>query len=629
MSIAHAFHPAERSRTAPPGRASMGAPQIMGRPELAGTKTTAPVVRRCSCGGSCPRCQTAPSHSSASATRASHDAPSSVHAALQTQGQPLGAGTREFFESRFGADFSDVRVHADAPAHESARDINAKAFTVGHDIVFGTGHFSPGTRDGQRLIAHELTHVVQQSNGSATPGVQRQSAPSSPCPRSVSLSSGIRAVHVPACGTTPVVASQRPANAPVTWSLDDGSTQPTFSGVATTVDPGTSISNATTGAGTITVGTGQTPGFVAVVADGAPGCTAPASGSTGQVAQLNFASTPVGVGATSIAGSLTTGGTEYGARFQNLISSASGNSAHLLQVRVNERFPLLPTPDASTHTFATPFGSFTLHTNPWTPSSSTPGWDIDASGIQGPDNLAIDRSLIDVGRFVISASNPTPATTLTSATPVGFTVRQDLHWLCPQAAVGSQWVTTAFASLTHTRHLMESSGDVTFVTGIPAPSLMAHSDPYTGQPAIINAAASPNPVTVSATLPPGSPRGTPRPTPNTTTVTADTLPSSLLGLSGTHGLQFSIRGNRQGCSIDATTGEVTVGTTPGTITVRVSDVARGNRNFDEVPITIAAAAPAPTPSPVPPPVPTTTPPGLYPQPVPGEVAPLPPLPASP
>jgi uncharacterized protein DUF4157 len=519
-------------------------------------------------------------------------------------------------------------VHADTQAHESAREIDAKAFTVGQDIVFGTGHFSSETRDGQRLIAHELTHVVQQSSGSAAPGVQRQRTPSPPCPRSVSLSSGVRAVHVPACGTTPVIASQRPASAPVTWSLEAGSTQPTFSGVATTVDAGTSISNVTPGAGTITVGTGQTPGFVAVVADGAPGCAAPTGGSTGQIAQLNFASTPVGVGATSIAGSLTTAGTEYGARFQNLLNSASGNSAHLLQVRVNERFPLLPTPDARTHTFTTPFGEFTLHTNPWTPSSAAPGWDIDASGIMGPDNLAIDRSLVDVGHFVASASNPTPATTLTSATPVGFTVRQDLHWLCPQAAVGSQWVTPAFASLTHTRHLMESSGDVTFVTGIPAPSLMATSDPYTGQPAIINAAASPNPVTVSATLPPGSPRGTPRPTPNTTTVTADTLPSSLLGLNGTHDLRFGIRGNRRGCSIDARTGEVTVGTTPGTVTVRVSDVNRANRNFDEVPITIAAASPTPTPSPVSPPFPTTHP-GLYPQPVPGEVAPPPPLPVSP
>lgn len=67
-------------------------------------------------------------------------------------------------EQRFGYDFSEVRVHTGAAAERSARDVNAHAYTVGHSMVFGAGRFSPGTREGRRLIAHEMTHVVQQSS---------------------------------------------------------------------------------------------------------------------------------------------------------------------------------------------------------------------------------------------------------------------------------------------------------------------------------------------------------------------------------------------------------------------------------------------------------------------------------
>jgi Domain of unknown function (DUF4157) len=73
-------------------------------------------------------------------------------------------------EGRFGHDFSQVRVHTDARADASAQAVQAHAYTVGHDIVFRAGEYSPGSTDGQRLLAHELTHVVQQ--GRATGGVQ-------------------------------------------------------------------------------------------------------------------------------------------------------------------------------------------------------------------------------------------------------------------------------------------------------------------------------------------------------------------------------------------------------------------------------------------------------------------------
>src|SRR5205085_3153068 len=73
--------------------------------------------------------------------------------------------TRTFMEPRFGHDFSRVRVHADGRAAESARSVNALAYTVGEDLVFGAGQYAPGTSAGKRLLAHELSHVVQQEQG--------------------------------------------------------------------------------------------------------------------------------------------------------------------------------------------------------------------------------------------------------------------------------------------------------------------------------------------------------------------------------------------------------------------------------------------------------------------------------
>ncbi|HEX9868662.1 MAG TPA: DUF4157 domain-containing protein, partial [Candidatus Tectomicrobia bacterium] len=88
--------------------------------------------------------------------------PPIVHNVLGSPGQPLDPATRAFMEPRFGHDFSHVRVHTDVEAAESARTVNALAYTVGRDVVFGLGQYAPGTVGGQRLLAHELTHVVQQ-----------------------------------------------------------------------------------------------------------------------------------------------------------------------------------------------------------------------------------------------------------------------------------------------------------------------------------------------------------------------------------------------------------------------------------------------------------------------------------
>jgi len=92
------------------------------------------------------------------------DIPPIVRNVLNSHGQPLDTSTRAFMEPRFGHDFSKVRVHTDAHAAESARSVNAYAYTVGQDVVFGTGQYAPGTSEGRKVLAHELTHVVQQGS---------------------------------------------------------------------------------------------------------------------------------------------------------------------------------------------------------------------------------------------------------------------------------------------------------------------------------------------------------------------------------------------------------------------------------------------------------------------------------
>jgi len=98
-----------------------------------------------------------------------------VQATVSTAGQPLDRETRAFLEPRFGHDFSKVRVHTDAGAARSARAVDAMAYTIGTDIVFDHGRYQPRQREGQKLLAHELTHVVQQSQPamSATSGPQQ------------------------------------------------------------------------------------------------------------------------------------------------------------------------------------------------------------------------------------------------------------------------------------------------------------------------------------------------------------------------------------------------------------------------------------------------------------------------
>ena len=128
----------------------------------------------------------------------SNDLESQINA-IKDGGQPLAESERAFFEPRFGTDFSRVRVHTDTWADESARALNARAFTVGQHIVFRKGHYAPRTGSGQYLLAHELVHTVQQVGGLQGMLVQRMV----PCPPTLDASdpvpSGWKAYHGDTC----------------------------------------------------------------------------------------------------------------------------------------------------------------------------------------------------------------------------------------------------------------------------------------------------------------------------------------------------------------------------------------------------------------------------------------------
>lgn len=93
-----------------------------------------------------------------------------IRALQQSAGRPMAQASRAFFEPRFGADFSQVRIHIGPRAAEAAEAVQARAFTLGRDVVFGASEYAPGSTAGQRLFAHELTHVVQQGGASRSAG---------------------------------------------------------------------------------------------------------------------------------------------------------------------------------------------------------------------------------------------------------------------------------------------------------------------------------------------------------------------------------------------------------------------------------------------------------------------------
>jgi hypothetical protein len=125
----------------------------------------------CACGGKCSSCSSKVQRHGGTSTPESAD----VDPVLRGPSHSLDAHTRSFMEPHFGHDFSGVRVHSDPTAAASADSLGARAYTVGHHLIFGPGEYRPHTTDGQRLLAHELTHVTQQN--AAGPIIQREPKP--------------------------------------------------------------------------------------------------------------------------------------------------------------------------------------------------------------------------------------------------------------------------------------------------------------------------------------------------------------------------------------------------------------------------------------------------------------------
>ncbi len=141
------------------------------------------VQRKCSCGGGtggCDKCKkkqlSLKRRDGVGSSGQLAEIPSSIHEVLSGGGQPLDNASRAFMEPRFGYDFSPVRVHTNSAAARAARDVSALAFTVGNHIAFAAGQYRPGSEKTNRLLAHELAHVVQQG-GAEPQGQQHDQSP--------------------------------------------------------------------------------------------------------------------------------------------------------------------------------------------------------------------------------------------------------------------------------------------------------------------------------------------------------------------------------------------------------------------------------------------------------------------
>jgi len=141
----------------------------------------------------CQACEEEDKHvhrkeNSSEGTGSSHDLDNYV-SSLSSSGQSLPTSSRQFFEPKFGHDFSNVKIHTDSVAAKSAQSINALAYTTGNNIVFNSGQYAPESDSGKRLMAHELTHVVQQGAAVQTKSIQREEKkdPPKPCPATFTI----------------------------------------------------------------------------------------------------------------------------------------------------------------------------------------------------------------------------------------------------------------------------------------------------------------------------------------------------------------------------------------------------------------------------------------------------------
>ena len=378
---------------------------------------------------------------------------------------------------------------------------------------------------------------------------------------------GVNIAHVPPCGAQPTIRlTVTPRNAaPVTWSIDSG---PVASG--TTLTPSTDTLTAT-----LALGSGQKGGVLDIKADNSEG---------GQVMPYKLASHPTAIASTSAMGN-PTDTKLYGGVFNHQFTSHDGQASSLDEVTVGEKFPKLPTPDASTHSFPTPFGQATFKsgTLPDKPSATSGVWLLTSAGELGGnmDTVSSPKSEIDIGKHLASGSNPKPKDPL----PVGFAVDQQFFWWCPHAGAGKRWGHVADTTQTHRLQLDKTGTGAEYVAIV---NRQENAMPYESATGVTKARASP------ATVASSSAGGTA----NTVQISADAFPAG-------RSLHFSIRGNARGCKINKATGELTIGVQTGAVRVRVANANNG-ANWDEVDVTITSPG-TPAPSLTPPVSPNPTP----------------------
>lgn len=512
-------------------------------------------------------------------------APAIVHEVLRGPSRPIPADVRRDMETLLGHDFADVRVHTDERAGASAEAVAAHAYTVGRHIVFSSGRFDPGSAQGRKLLAHELTHTANHPPGAPTPsGNLRISSPAEAAERNaVSVLKGtIVPAATPAAqaglfrspdGLVPLtgvtVNHDRVTVPPVAGlSFSARITPANASGVTlsvvginATIAAGTTIDNST---GAITVAADQTGGRARVEAW--QNATAP-DGSTlvstsPETATFNFTAIPAGItGTTASPGGSAT---MYGGEFTHTFSSPGGGQTALERSHVNEFFP---TASGTTLTITGLLGNVSTTVN--SPNLASAGWDLDSSGeMLAPDMVDWGHHL-SARPFVVNASNPSPAHRL----PQELTATQNFRNLTfPDQTYNS----AAVASTTHRRAFEDHNNGLKAVTSANAPGINQEVvEDYAGPTVFRRCRATPASIPVAAPAPPG---GT-APAAGTSTITVDAEGQAAAPT-------FSIRLPDLGCTITPG-GVLTPGTTAGTVTVRAGDSA----NFDETTVLLAELTP--------------------------------------
>ncbi|MFF1267194.1 DUF4157 domain-containing protein [Streptomyces anulatus] len=212
----HVFRAAAAGRADVVGAAGMGLLQ-----RTAGNGALGAMVQRARSAAAAPAAEQAEQAEQTGHAGQAEEQRSPVHDVVSSGGSPLDTDTRTDMESRMGADFSDVRVHHDSAAHESAKGVGAHAYTVGNNVVFQRDAYDPGSPQGRTTLAHELTHVIQQRNGpvegTEAPGGIRISDPSDRFEREA-VANADRVLSDPAPEAAPVPAAPVSAPAPTAAS---------------------------------------------------------------------------------------------------------------------------------------------------------------------------------------------------------------------------------------------------------------------------------------------------------------------------------------------------------------------------------------------------------------------------